>query len=72
MLVVDDPAALPDVQRDVQAVIDAVAQKSVPMHGLERFAFYGAARQAFAVVQLAIRGGYGCFLLRKGVIFDAC
>ena len=62
MEVVGDPTAVPDVQRAVQALLPA------PMHGLERFAFYAAERQAFAVVRVGDARPYGCFLLRKGVI----
>ena len=39
------------------------------MGSIERFAFYEAARQAFAVVATSESRPYGCFLLKKGVIF---
>ena len=42
--------------------------KPSPMAGIERFAFYEAAQQAFAVVQCGDPRPYGCFLIRKGVI----
>ncbi|MFM7344241.1 MAG: RbsD/FucU family protein [Tagaea sp.] len=64
MEVVGDPKAIPDVQRLVQAEIGA---KPV-LAGIERFAFYAAAKKAFAVVQAGDPRPYGCFLLRKGVI----
>jgi L-fucose mutarotase len=67
MEVVGDPAAVPDIQREVQAEIDAQAVQA-KLAGLERFAFYAAAKQAFAVVQVGDARPYGCFLLRKGVI----
>jgi L-fucose mutarotase len=62
MEVVGDPAALPEVQRAVGAVVGA------PMAGLERHAFYAAARRSFAVVQAGDPRPYGCFLVRKGVV----
>jgi L-fucose mutarotase len=62
MEVVDDRAAMPEVQRAVQALLPA------PMHALERFAFYAAEEQAFAVVQVGDARPYGCFLMRKGVV----
>ncbi len=68
MLVVEDAAAIPEVQVEVQNEIDRAEGRSVPLAGLERFAFYDAARQAFAVVQAGDARPYGCFLLRKGVI----
>jgi L-fucose mutarotase len=71
MQVVGDPAAVPDVQREVQAEIDRAAGKKLAMAGIERFAFYEAARKSFAIVQAGDPRGYGCFLFRKGVVFGA-
>lgn len=68
MEVVGAPDSWPDVQRDVQRVVDKVQGRPMPMAGLERFAFYEAARAAFAVVQAGDPRPYGCFLFRKGVI----
>ncbi|MBN8943699.1 MAG: fucose-binding protein [Rhizobiales bacterium] len=68
MQVVGDPDAVPDVQREVQAEIDRVAGRPLAMAGIERFDFYAAAEQAFAVVQVGDARPYGCFLIRKGVI----
>ena len=39
-----------------------------PMQALERFAFYAAAKKAFAIVRTGDSGPYGCFILRKGVV----
>jgi L-fucose mutarotase len=68
MLVVGDTQAVPAVQREVQAEIDRALGRPEPLAGLERFAFYEAARRAFAVVQVGDPRPYGCFLFRKGVI----
>jgi len=68
MLVVGDAAAIPAVQAAVQREIDAALGRPAPLAGIERFAFYEAARRAFAVVQIGDPRPYGCFLLRKGVI----
>jgi L-fucose mutarotase len=68
MQVVGDPAAIPQVQRDVQAEIDLAEGAPLPLAGIERFAFYDAARASFAVVEVGDPRPYGCFLLRKGVI----
>ncbi len=38
------------------------------MGSIERVAFYEEARKAFAVVATGEPRGYGCFLLKKGVI----
>lgn len=68
MLVVGDAQAVPAVQCEVQAEIDRALGRPEPLAGLERFAFYEAARRAFAVVQVGDPRPYGCFLFRKGVI----
>jgi L-fucose mutarotase len=68
MEIVDDPQAVPPVQTEVQAVIDAAEGQARPMIGIERFAFYDLARESYAVIQTGERRFYGCFMLRKGVI----
>ncbi len=68
MEVVGAAADLPPVQQEVQAVIDRAEGRPRPMVGIERFAFYDMARQAYAVIQTGERRFYGCFMLRKGVI----
>ena len=68
MEVVGSPDELPEVQREVQAEIDAAAGRSWPMGSIERFAFYDAARRAYAVVATGERRFYGCFIFKKGVI----
>lgn len=68
MAVVDDPGAMPDVQREVQAEIDAAEGRARAMVTVDRFAFYDQARAAYAVIQTGERRFYGCFMLRKGVI----
>lgn len=68
MEIVGDPRTLPPVQVEVQAAIDAAEGRARPMVGIERFAFYDLARDAYAVIQTGERRFYGCFLFRKGVI----
>jgi L-fucose mutarotase len=68
MEVVGDPIAVPEVQREVQAEIDAAEGRPWPMIGIERFAFYERAKLAYAVIQTGERRFYGCFAFRKGVI----
>lgn len=71
MQVVGDPAAIPEIQREVQLVLDAAASRPLPMAGIERFAFYEAAKASFGIVQVGDTRPYGCVLLRKGVITAA-
>ena len=68
MEIVGDAATLPEVQRGVQAEIDAAEGKAWPMIGIERYAFYERAKLAYAVIQTGERRFYGCIALRKGVI----
>lgn len=68
MAVIGAPDELPEVQREVQAEIDAAEGRPWPMIGIERFAFYERAKSAYAVIQTGERRFYGCFALRKGVI----
>lgn len=68
MEVVGRPDEIPDVQREVQAEIDAAEGRSWPMGSIERFAFYERARKAYAVIATGERRFYGCFVFKKGVI----
>ena len=68
MQVVGDPTAIPAVQAEFQAEIDAAEGRPRPMAAIDRFAFYDTAARAFAIVQTSERRLYGCFMLRKGVI----
>ena len=68
MEIVGDPVTVPPVQAEVQAEIDAAEGAPRAMIGIERFAFYDMARQAYAVIQTGERRFYGCFMCRKGVI----
>lgn len=68
MEVVGDAAAMPGVQREVQAEVDRAEGRARPLPGVERFAFYDLAKQAYAVIRTGERRFYGCFMFRKGVI----
>jgi len=66
MEVVDEPDTILPVMQEVQAVVSAADGPT--MMGIERFAFYDRAKQAYAVIQTGERRFYGCFALRKGVV----
>ncbi|SOE18015.1 L-fucose mutarotase [Hoeflea halophila] len=68
MEIVGSPDEIAPVQAEVQTVIDTAEGTPRPMVGIERFAFYDMAKQAYAVIQTGERRFYGCFMLRKGVI----
>jgi L-fucose mutarotase len=67
MEIVGDAATVPPVQQEVQDAIAATGETR-SMVGIERFAFYDIAREAYAVIQTGERRFYGCIMLRKGVI----
>ena len=68
MQVVGDPLAQMPIFSRMQAVIDRAEGGAVGMQALERFAFYAAAKQAFAIIRTSDSGPYGCFILKKGVV----
>jgi L-fucose mutarotase len=68
MEVVGKPEEWTDVQVEFQAVIDRCEGPGFRLGSIERFAFYEAAKNAYAVLQTGERRLYGCFLLTKGVI----
>ena len=68
MQVVGDAQAQMPVFAAVQAVVDAAHGGPVGMQALERFAFYAAAKAAFAIIRTSDPGPYGCFILKKGVV----
>ena len=68
MEIVGKPQEIPPVQREVQQAVDAAEGRAWPMIGIERYAFYERARQAYCVIQTGERRFYGCFAFRKGVI----
>ncbi|MDA9394032.1 ribose ABC transporter [Bradyrhizobium sp. CCBAU 45394] len=68
MEIVGRPGEIPEVQREVQAAIDAAEGRSFPMGSVERFAFYELAKKSYCVIQTGERRFYGCFIFKKGVI----
>ena len=68
MAVVDNPEGQVPIFARVQNVLDTSLGRPVEVASLERFAFYQAARNSFAVVRTSDPGPYGCFILRKGVV----
>jgi L-fucose mutarotase len=66
MEVVDEPTTILPVMEEVQAEVSAADGPA--MMGIERFAFYDRAKQAYAVIQTSERRFYGCFAIRKGVV----
>ena len=68
---VDQPGAILSVHADVLNACNRAEGRSVAHCVIERHQFYAAARKCFAVVQNGENRPYGCFILKKGVVFDA-
>ena len=68
---VDQPGAILSVHADVLAACKKAEGREVAHAVIERHQFYDAARRCFAVVQNSENRPYGCFILKKGVVFDA-
>lgn len=68
MEVVGSPDEKPEVQAEVQAVIDMAEESTFTLVPVERYAFYEKASQSFAVIACGERRFYGCFIFTKGVI----
>ncbi len=69
MEVDDHPDEVTAVHRAVLDVIEARMPEGAGTGSLERQAYYAHARNCFAVVQCNEARAFGCFILRKGVVF---
>ena len=67
---VDQPGAILSVHADVLAACNKAEGREVRHRVIERHQFYAAAKKCFAVVQNSENRPYGCFILKKGVVFD--
>ena len=67
---VDQPGTVLSVHADVLAACEKAEGHKVLHRLIERHQFYAAAKKCFAVVQNSENRPYGCFILKKGVIFD--
>ncbi len=70
MQVVGEPDTVLEVHTQVHEVCNAAHGDNVQMESIERHEFYQRAKQSFAVVQTSESRPYGCFILKKGVVFD--
>lgn len=68
MEVVGSPGERPEVQQQVQEVIDSAELQSFKLVPVERYEFYARAKRAYAVVACGEPRFYGCFIFMKGVI----
>ena len=68
MQVVNDPEAELPIFEAIRRLVEKVQGRPIVMQALERFDFYRAAKQAFAIVRTSDPGPYGCFIIKKGVV----
>lgn len=67
---VDQPGATLAVHADVLEACRRAEGRDIAHAVIERHQFYAAAKKCFAVVQNSENRPYGCFILKKGVVFD--
>jgi L-fucose mutarotase len=68
MQVVGQPELIPDVVREMQAVVDELVPGAPRIAAVERHAFYELARRAYVVIATGERAFYGNLIVRKGVV----
>lgn len=69
MQVVGGDGSLVEVQKDFLAVVHEIEGPQIKMGSVERMEFYERVRNAYAVIHTSEDRPYGCFILKKGVIF---
>lgn len=69
MEVDDAPDEMTQAHEDVWQVLTPRLPETAKLSSIERQAFYVHAAKAFAVVHCGETRPFGCFILRKGVIF---
>jgi L-fucose mutarotase len=70
MEVDNDPALTTATQDELLALATHMEGRDLEYGIVPRLDFYDRAKEAFAVVHTLDAQPYGCFLLRKGVIFE--
>ncbi len=68
MQVVGAPDQVLPLFTQMQATCSRIEGREIALNPLERFAFYDAAKRAFAIIRTSDSGPYGCFILKKGVM----
>ncbi len=63
------PEEMGEVHRQAFAIVEAAMPEGAGTGSLERQDFYQRANAAFAVVSTTDLRPFGCFILRKGVVF---
>lgn len=69
MEVDNNPADMTEAHNAVWQVLNSVKTPETKLGSLERQMYYERAKSAFAIVQATENRPFGCFILRKGVVF---
>ena len=69
MQVDGQPDFLPPVQQEVATIVKKHDDSERDMISIERQTFYDVARRSYAIMHTSETRLFGCFMLRKGVIF---
>lgn len=69
MEVDNKPTEMTEAHRAAWDVLEKVKPDEANLGSIERQSFYKHARKAFALVQTTDVRPFGCFILRKGVVF---
>ncbi|WP_238475730.1 RbsD/FucU family protein [Rhodophyticola sp. CCM32] len=65
----DTPDDLTDAHREVWDILTPCLPEGAALSAISRPDFYAQAARSFAIVQCGETRPFGCFILRKGVIF---
>ncbi|WP_158930052.1 RbsD/FucU family protein [Acidisphaera sp. S103] len=68
MMVDNEPETLPHVQREAQMEINLAVGRCLPMASVVRQEYYQRAKNSYAVIMTGETRGWGCFILRKGLV----
>jgi L-fucose mutarotase len=68
MQVVGQPETVPEPVREFQDLVNRAESKEIKVTPIDRYAFYGRAGAAFAIVATGETRLYGNVLVKKGVI----
>lgn len=68
MMVDNEPYTLPHVQREAQQAVFEAEDAQYEFAPIVRQDFYERAKKAFAVIMTGETRGWGCFILKKGLI----
>lgn len=63
------PSEMTEAHTAAWDVLEKIKPKEANLASIERQSFYQQAQKAFAIVQTTESRPFGCFILRKGVIF---